>query len=297
MTPTKDAVAVAPEPVLSVPVPGPAAWPGMLDRGAERPTFRGLLGAVARYRELIRNLVMRDLKLKYRGSVLGFFWSLLNPIAMVGVYTLAFTYILRTTVEGFVFFLLIGILAWTFFANAATMSTGAIVDGGSLMRSVVFPRAILPIATVIFTLSQYLLTLLVLLPIMLVVYRVPPAAPMLLFPAFLVLHVLFTIGVALFLSVATAYFRDTRHLLDLSLSLLFWLTPIVYPLASVSPRLQTLLRLSPLSPFVLAYQVIFYYRQWPDAATWAAAVTYAAVALTVGMWVFLSAEAQLAERV
>ena len=103
---------------------------------------------------------------------------------MIVVYTLAFTFILRVRSEGFVFYLMLGLLSWTFFASSATMSTGAIVDNAGLLKSVLFPRAILPIGTVLFNLAQYLLTVPVFLPLMLLWYRVPPAAPMLLFPVF-----------------------------------------------------------------------------------------------------------------
>ena len=119
----------------------------MDDRAAERPTLGRTLRGLFDYGHLLRNLVVKDLKLRYRGSVLGFVWSLANPVLMIAVYTVAFTYILRLRTPGFVFYLMLGVLAWTFFANAVAMSAGAVVDNGGLVRSVWFPRAILPIAT------------------------------------------------------------------------------------------------------------------------------------------------------
>ena len=267
----------------------------MVDRASERATLAGTLAGLVRYRELAKNLVLKDLKLKYRGSVLGFMWSLVNPLVMIGVYTVAFKYILRTSVEGFVFFLLLGILPWSFFAGSASMATGAIIDSGGLMKSVTFPRAILPISIVLFNLAQYLLTVLVFLPLMLVIYQVPPSGPMLLYPVFLALQVLFTIGVALLLAAGTAFFRDIRHLLEIALSILFWLTPIVYPLAQVSERMRMLILSTPLSPFIVAYQQIFYYRTWPDMTVWVVGVSYTLVALVAGAWLFLRVEDQLSE--
>jgi ABC-type polysaccharide/polyol phosphate export permease len=269
----------------------------MVDRLTERATVGGALSALTTYRALVKNLVFRDLKLKYRGSVLGFTWSLVNPLVMVSVYAFAFTHILNTKVEAFVFFLLLGLLAWNFFASSASMSTGAIVDGGSMIKSVVFPRAILPIATVLFNLAQYLLTLLVFLPVMLVFYRVPVSGPMLLFPVFLALQVLFTIGAALILSAGTVFFRDIRHLLEIALAILFWMTPIVYPLAQVSGKLRVVILLCPLSPFIVAYQQMFYFRQWPDATLWAVGLVYAFGTFAVGVRLFLSVEHRFAEQV
>jgi ABC-2 type transport system permease protein len=271
--------------------------PAMIDRTTERVTLGDTLAALVGYRELVKHLVLKDLKLKYRGSVLGFVWSLVNPVVMIAVYTVAFTYIIRSRIEGFVFFLMLGTLAWTFFANSASMSTGAIVDGGSLMKSVTFPRAILPIATVLFNLTQYLLTILVFLPIMLIVYRVPPAPEMLLYPVFLGLQVLFTIGIALMLAAGTAFFRDIRHLLEIALAILFWMTPILYPIVQVPERMRLLILLSPLSPFIVAYQQIFYYRQWPQLSLWVIGLAYAGGAFLLGAWLFLSLEDQLVEQI
>ena len=117
------------------------------------------LAAVGRYRELVRNLVFKDLKLKYRGSIFGFLWSLFNPLVMMTVYVIAFKYIMRMRSDGFVFLLLVGLLAWTFFSAAVSMAAGAIADNGGLLKTVHFPRAVLPISSVLFNLAQYLLTI------------------------------------------------------------------------------------------------------------------------------------------
>ena len=266
------------------------------DRAARTSVSEGLLG-ILRHRELLKNLVLRELKLKYRGSVFGFMWSLVNPLVMITVYAVAFRYILQIRTEGFVFLLLLGILAWTLFANSAGMSTGAIVDSGGLIRSVFFPRAILPVATVLFNLAQYLLTVVVFLPLMLIVYRVPPSGPMLLFPVFLGLQVLFTMGVALALAAGTAFFRDVRHILEIALSIMFWTTPIVYEFRNLPEVVKTLIVLSPMSPFVVAYQQIFFYHEWPGLTIWLAAVTYASAGFVGGAALFAACEDRFAEQV
>jgi ABC-2 type transport system permease protein len=269
--------------------------PPLIDRAATKRTLLSSLISVFSYREMVRNLVLKDLKLKYRGSVLGFLWSLLNPLAMVGVYTLAFKYILASSQPGFPFFVLLGVLAWSFFANSAAMSTGAIIEGGSLIKAVRFPRAVLPLATVLFNLTQYLLTVLVLLPMMFLIYRVPPSGPMWLFPVFLLLQVAFTIGLALMLSAATTFFRDVRHFVDIGLSLLFWTTPIVYPVSQVPEWLRPVLLLTPMSPFVAAYHNIFYDGLWPAPLVWAGALGYGLGMFALGAVWFLSVEDHLGE--
>jgi len=269
----------------------------MVARSSQAPSIRRTLAGLHGYRALIRNLVIKDLKLKYRGSLIGFAWSLANPLLTAAVYTLAFRRILQVRSEGFVFYLMLGLLAWTFFASSAAMSTGSIVDNGGLLKSVRFPRAILPTATVLFTLAQYLLTVLVFLPLMLLIYRIPPAAPMLLFPVIVALQALFTIGVALILATGTVFFRDVRHLVEVALMVLFWPTPIVYTIHDVSGRLSQLILLSPLSSFVTAYHSIFYDRQWPSLEIWAIAIIYTTLALSLGLWLIVRYEDSFAERV
>jgi lipopolysaccharide transport system permease protein len=268
----------------------------LVDRSQELTTIHGVLSNLYGYRELLKNLVFKDVKLKYRGSVFGFLWSLANPLLMIIVYAVAFTFILRVRSQGFVFYLMLGQLSWTFFASSAAMSTGAVVDNAGLLKSVLFPRAILPIGTVLFNLVQYLLTLAVFLPAMLLWYHVPLSPPMLLFPLFLALQVIFTIGVALVLATATAFFRDVRHLLEVALSVLFWTTPIVYELRQVPERIQPLILLSPVASFVVAYQQMFFYREWPDPMVWLVAAAYAAGTFAVGALMFLAFEQRFTEQ-
>jgi ABC-2 type transport system permease protein len=273
--------------------PDPSAF---IDRTTERSSLADMARGIARYRELIRNLVLRDLRLKYRGSVLGFLWSLLNPVVMVGASTMAFKYILRVGPERYAFFVLVGVLAWSFFANSANMSTRSMIDGAGLLKSVRFPRAVLPIATVLFNLAQYLLTVVVLLPVMFLIYDPPPLWPLLALPAVLFLHVAFTVGVGMLLAVATVYFRDIRHLVEVSISFLLWATPVLYALDQVQPPLRRVIQLSPLSPNVVSYQRIFHEGVWPDPATWLLAAAYAGVSLAVGTAVFMALEDNVGEQ-
>jgi homopolymeric O-antigen transport system permease protein len=268
----------------------------LVDRAAELTTLTGVVRSLYSYRELLKNLVLKDLKLKYRGSVFGFLWSLANPLLMVVVYSLAFTVLLRVQSQGFVFSLLLGLLSWTFFAGAASMSTGAIVENSGLLKSVLLPRAILPIGTVLFNLVQFALTASVFLPVLMIWYRVPPSLPILTFPVFLALQVVFTTGVALLLATATAFFRDVRHLLEVTLNVLFWSTPIVYQINQIPEQYRFLILLSPMSPYVVAYQQMFLYRSWPDATVWSMALAHALGAFVSGVLLFFAFEDRFMEQ-
>ncbi len=160
---------------------------------------------------------MRDLRLKYRGSVLGFLWSMVNPLVIIGIYAVAFSYILRVPTQSFVLYLVSGLLAWGYFAARCPHPPEPSSTAASLVKSVCFPRAILPMATVLFNLTQFLLTCAVAIPAALLIYALAPTPSMLAWPIFVVLQTILCVGLALLLSTVTAFFRDIRHLLEIAL--------------------------------------------------------------------------------
>jgi ABC-type polysaccharide/polyol phosphate export permease len=264
-------------------------------QGGDVGSMAGALTQAWRFRYLVFNLVMKDLKLKYQRSALGFAWSLLNPLTMIIVYTLAFTYVLRVPTPRFVFFVLIGLLSWTFFSGTISGATEAIAGNRALLRSVVFPRVVLPSATVLFGLAQYLLTILVFLPVMLVLYQVPVEPRMLLFPLFLALQVFFILGLSLALATIAAVFRDMKHLVEVGLGIGFWATPILYEPSMVPEPFRQLMLLGPMTPFIRAYQDIFYYGVVPELSIWVVASVYAAGMFICGLSIFLAYEDRFME--
>lgn len=198
-----------------------ASQPGL----ASKPGLGAKLRAVWAYRDLVRHLVLRDLRHKYKGSTLGFAWSLANPLLMAIVYTVAFKYIVRLPIDRFPLFLLSGLLPWMFFAAGLGAATASIVDNSALVRKVAFPRAVLPLAAVLAQFVQFLLMYAVVVPTIAAVEGgVTPALVGALPVMFLQLT--FTIGLGLVFSVAYVHARDTRHLVDVGLQVWFWLTPI-----------------------------------------------------------------------
>lgn len=253
-----------------------------------------MLSESLRYRDLLWNLVATELKVKYRGSVLGFVWSLLNPLALILIYSVAFSYILRIQIERFTVFLIAGILPWGFFASSANASTISLMVNASLLKKVSFPREIIPAATVTFNLIQMLLALAVFLPSLLVIRGYLPWT-LVFYPAVLGLQVLFVIGVALALSSLTVIFRDLRHLTEVGLTMLFWLTPIVFHISMVPPALAPVFAANPMTAFVSAYQDIAYWGRPPSAAQFLTMAVWAAAALAAGLGIFRRRAPYLAE--
>src|SRR5499427_3632984 len=222
------------------------------------------MSSLFRYRELIRNLVLKDLKLKYRDSVLGFLWSLANPLLLILVYSFVFGHLFSGGPPNFAYFLMVGILPWNFFAQSLMMSTGSILDNGNLIRKVSLPVEVFPIATVLFNLAQYLLALIIFFPMALLFFKVSITWSWTSFIAILALHILFTVGICFIVSTATVFYRDVRHFTEILLMLLFWLTPIIYDIRSITPTLQSVIYLNPISFFILAYQNALYYNIFPS---------------------------------
>ncbi|HTU99322.1 MAG TPA: ABC transporter permease [Luteitalea sp.] len=254
------------------------------------------LRALVAYRGLLRGLVQRDLTVKYKGSLLGVAWSLLHPLVMAAVYTLAFRYVVKVPIERFPLFLLSGLLPWMFFAGALGAATSSIADNGTLVRKVAFPRAVLPLAAVASALVQFALMYTVLVPTALVMGGGISFAWAALLPV-MALQAAFTAGLGLLLATAYVFVRDARHLLDVGLQVWFWLTPIVYAASLAPERLRKWLQLNPMLHFVTAYQEIVTHHVVPSAATFALLLAMATVALSIGWTVFARAQKRFAEYV
>jgi lipopolysaccharide transport system permease protein len=253
--------------------------------------------SVYRYRGLVKNLVLKDLKLKYRDSVFGFLWSLANPLMLILVYSFVFGHVFRAGIERFPYFMMVGILPWNFFAQSLVMSTGSIVDNGGLIRKVALPLEVFPFATVAFNLAQYFLALVVLFPMAIFFFDVPPSWSWLgLFPL-LLMHFFFTLGMSFMLSTATVFYRDVRHFTEIFLMLLFWLTPIVYEIKSVPAALRSVIYLNPASYFIMPYQDILYRGVFPSIEIILPATFLTLFVLVVGYTLFSFLKFRFAEEV
>jgi ABC-type polysaccharide/polyol phosphate export permease len=253
--------------------------------------------SVYRYRELVKNLVLKDLKLKYRDSVFGFIWSLANPLMLILVYSYVFGQVLRAGVERFPYFMMVGILPWNFFAQSLVMSAGSIVDNGGLIRKVALPLEVFPFATVVFNLAQYSLALIVFFPMALFFFDVPPSWSWLAFFPILFMHFLFTLGMSFVLAAATVFYRDVRHFTEIGLMLLFWLTPVVYEIGAVPDGLRSVVYLNPASYFIMPYQDVLYRGVFPSTENVLALTIITVFALAVGYTLFSFLKFRFAEEV
>jgi lipopolysaccharide transport system permease protein len=268
----------------------------------DRPLLIAELANLYRYRQLIAALTSRDLKARYRGSVLGFFWSLANPLLLLGVYTLVFTrFFVRPDISPYPLFLFAGILPWSFFAGSVLESTNAIAANAGLVKKVMFPAEALPLVVVLSHLVHFVLALPILFAAALLsalLGRSDLGLAVVLVPVLLLLQGMFIAGFALAISSASVLFRDLRDLVANLLQLGFFLTPIIYSVEGIGSRtLRAVLHLNPMTPFVTSYQEIFFRGAVPGWDQFALMALYAFLSLSLGIWVFDRLRDTLAEAI
>jgi ABC-type polysaccharide/polyol phosphate export permease len=218
--------------------------------------------ALVRYRALVQSLVSRELKARYRGSVLGFLWSFVNPLLVLLTYTLVFTVILpnrQPEIQPYFLFLFCGILPWTWFQASLAESAGVIIASGNLIKKVLFPAEVLPTVSVLANLVHFLLGLPIL--VVFLAWKGHLAWTALLLPLPILVQLVLTLGLALFLSALTVHFRDIQNILTHVLHLWFFATPVIYSYAAIGEGtlLRRALRLNPMTHVVVTYQQMLFH--------------------------------------
>jgi lipopolysaccharide transport system permease protein len=219
------------------------------------------LAALVRYRGLIQSLVARELKARYRGSILGFFWSFINPLFLLLIYSFVFKYILqqRADIDHYELFMFCGILPWTWFSASLLESSGVLIAGGNLIKKVLFPAEILPIVTVLANMVHFFFGLAILALFLVVFQRPLSPSELLWFPVVVLVQLVLTTGFALLLSALTVHFRDLRDILGNLLTFWFFATPIIYPYFVMKDWQLRLLQFNPFTHLAITYQEILYF--------------------------------------
>ena len=269
--------------------------------------MREKLAEVIQYRELIRNLVVRNLKVRYKNSALGFLWSLLSPLGMMMVFTIVFTFMMpNNTIKKFPVFVLCALLPWNFFRDSITRCIASIVSNASLVKKVYFPREVLPLSVVLSNLINFSLALIVLFG-MLFVFRVRLTTWALLLPLVIFTQLLFTLGLGFMLATANVFYRDTAMIMDVAMMAWFFVTPIFYPI-DILPQQRILFGLdlnihrltyilNPMASLIATYRVILYHGARPAPDFFLRTFVTSLATLVVGYLIFLRHSRVFAEEV
>jgi ABC-2 type transport system permease protein len=244
-----------------------------------------LFAGIYRHRALIWALALKELKLRYKRSVLGFLWALLNPALMMVVLTIVFSTILRFNIPHYAIFLLSVLLPWTFFSQSIAYGVECIVSNGELIKKVAVPKLVFPVAAVISNIVNLLLSLI---PMALVVLLLghPFYATWLYLPVPILALVLFTLGVTCLCAAANVFYRDVAHIVQIVLSAWFYFTPIIYALDFVPPHMQWLFKLNPISYVMNGFRLAVYYGQLPRLQSIIASFVCGIAALLIGFAFF-----------
>ncbi|GIW73452.1 MAG: transport permease protein [Planctomycetota bacterium] len=269
------------------PAGGGLGWRAFCQHVQELWQYRALLGA----------LVVRELKARYRNSVLGYLWTLLNPLLLLAVYSLVFSVYMRVEVEHYVIYLFSGLLGWNWLASSLNAGTSSIArGGGALITKALLPPQLLPTVQTLTNLVNLVLSLPVLLGAAVLLGRWPGLSLVLL-PVLLLAELLLVQGLVVALAALCVRFRDVEFLVPNFLTFWFFLTPILYPLAVIPETLRPLVLLNPMAPVALGYQELFYWGRWPEPLHLVLALGLGAGVFYLGTGLFERLRDTLAEEI
>ena len=247
------------------------------------------------YREMIYSLVRKDLRGRYKGSLLGFFWTFLNPMLQLIVYTLVFSTIMRMGIEKYYLFLFVALIPWMFLSTSVMGGASCIIAQQSLVTKIYFPREVIPIAHVT---SAFVNMLYCFIIVFIVVFlsKVPVSLGALLcLPVIMIIQYILALGIAFLVSAVTVYIRDLEHILGILTMAWMYLTPVIYPITMVPERYMAIFRLNPMTPITIAYRDILYFGKLPEMSTLVQAFELGIVFLVLGVAVFSKLKRHFAE--
>ncbi len=246
------------------------------------------------YREMIWMLVRRDLRGRYKSSVLGFLWTFLNPLLQLGVYTIVFSIIMRNNVEKYYLFLFIALIPWMFFATSIQGGTMCVLAQKDMVTKIHFPRQVLPIAHVTTCFVNMLLCFIVVFAVCAVGLGLRLAVLPLLIPVMLTEYLL-ALGLCFIVSGATVYFRDLEHIMGIFVMLWQFLTPVMYPVEQVPENLRGIFMMNPMTSIIMCYRDILYYKQVPQLSNLLLALGMGVLFLLLGWFLFDDLQRRFAE--
>lgn len=239
-----------------------------------------LLKELWQYREMMISLVKRDLKSRYKASVLGFFWMFLNPLLQLTVYTIVFSTILKMGIDKFYLFLFVALVPWLFFSTCLTGGTGVILSQQDMVKKIYFPREVLPLS---YTISQFvnmLLSFLVIFVVIILSGTKLNAFALAYLPLVMLIEFVLSLGVTYLVSALNVYYRDFEHILGIVSMAWMYLTPILYPIDRVPQQYVMLMYVNPMTPVTIAYRDILYYGRMPQAGS-----LLLAGGMSLGIWI------------
>lgn len=254
-----------------------------------------ILKEIYAYREMIFSLVRRDLKGRYKGSALGFMWTFINPLLQLGVYTMVFSVIMRSGIEDYYLFLFVALIPWIFFSTSLSGGSSCIWSQQEMVKKIYFPREVLPIAFVTSQFVNMLLSFVVIFAVLIISGKGLNITAVFFLPIIMIVEYILALGVAMFSSAITVYLRDVEYILGIIIMAWQFLTPVMYSIEQVPEKLLTIFNLNPMTPIIIAYRDILYYKRVPELQTLVHAWILGILLLVIGTFVFSKLKRHFAE--
>lgn len=238
------------------------------------------------YRAMVSNLVKRDLRGRYKGSVLGFVWNLILPMMQIVVYVMVFTIIFRSNLEHYYAYLIVGMIPWIMFSDSLSSGAGSVVDNSQLITKIRFPRSVIPVSIVLSKLVNFAISMVIVFIVLVAEHGIDPVCLSVL-PVSLICLVMFSLGMAMLLSALNVYVRDVQYLITVILMMWIWMTPIMYAANSFDNELfQLILSINPATYLVELFQDPLYWHVFPTWSDTLIAVGESVVVFLLGCVVF-----------
>jgi ABC-type polysaccharide/polyol phosphate export permease len=244
-----------------------------------------LFKEIIKNRELIWALAMKDLRVRYKRSILGFLWALLNPLLLMIVLTVVFSTVMRWPIDHYAIFLISALVPWTFFSQALSYSAESIVSNGDLLKKINIGKSVFPVAAILANLINFVLSLIPL-AILLLALRYPIHITWLYLPIPLLGLIAWTLGISFFCAAANVFFRDVSHIVQIVISALFYFCPIIYSLDFVPERYHFYFKLNPMLYILNGFRLSIYYGTLPSIQSAALSLLCGLLVLVIGYWFF-----------
>ncbi len=247
------------------------------------------------YREMISSLVKKDLRGRYKGSVLGFLWTFINPICQIIIYTMVFSVIMDSGIDNFYLFLIVGLIPWIFFSSSINGGAVSIIIQQDLVKKIYFPRKVLPISYVTSSFVNMLFSFVIIFAVLFVSGFGVNIFALVFLPLVMIIEYILALGIALICAACTVFFRDLEHILGIITMAWMYLTPIMYSVDMIPKKILPIFNLNPMTPVITAYRDILYFKNIPNIETLIQALCAGLAIFFLGIFIFSKLQRNFAE--
>ena len=251
--------------------------------------MKNLFTELLKSKDIIFQLTAQQLTLRYRRTIFGYLWTLINPLLMMAIMAIVFSTIFKSDLKDFAVFLFSAMIPWTFFSSVVTQSGGALIQNEGLIKKIYLPKIIFPLSVSFALLIDSCLSFIALFSIIMAIGGELSWNILYIFPSYILLYI-FSLGIGLTMSIATVFFRDLQHVILIAMQGLFFLTPIFYKHEAITGSAAWLIKLNPVIPFIDLFRMPIYYAKAPSTVTLTAAGLISLIAITTGMLIFKTQE-------